>query len=85
MRIRKTLIEDLAREKILKHGLKKEEVENALLYGNPKISKDKYGRYLAIAHHNRYITVIFEYVNFDAEVITAYQSSDWQIRRYKRK
>jgi len=85
MRIRKILIEGLAREKILKHGLQAGEVENALLHGNPKITKERYRRYVAITSHNRYITVIFEYANFNAEVITAYKSSDWQIRKYQRK
>lgn len=85
MKIHKVLIEDLAQEKILEHGLKIDEVENGILFGNPKFSKDRYGRYLAITHHNKYITVVFEYVNFNAYVITAYASSDWQVRKYKRK
>jgi len=85
MRIRRILIEDIVQEKILGHGLQREEVENGLLYGNPKFSKDRHGRYLAITHHSRYITVVFEYISFNVEVITAYPSSDWQIRRYKRK
>ena len=85
MKIRKVLIDDIAQQKILEHGLKREEVENALLKGKPKFSKDRYGRYLALTRHNRYITVVFEYANFNADVITAYKSSDWHIRRYKRK
>ena len=85
MKIRKVLIEDLAQEKILQHGLRREDVENGIFFGKPKFSKDKYGRYLAITNYNRYITVVFEYVNSDANVITAYPSSDWQIKKYKRK
>jgi len=85
MKIRKVLIDDIAQQKILEHGLKREEVENALLEGNPKFSKDRYGRYLALTCHDRYITIVFEYTNFNADIITAYKSSDWQIRRCKRK
>ena len=85
MRIRKVLIEEWAQGKIIEHGLKRKEVENGIFFGNPKFLKDKYGRYVAITHYNRYITVVFEYVNFNANVITAYPSSDWQIRKYKRK
>jgi len=85
MKIRKVSIDELAQEKVLEHGLKIDEVENGILFGNPNFSKDRYGRYLAITHHNLYITIVFEYVNFCAYVITAYPSSDWQIRKYKRK
>ena len=85
MKIRRIIIEESAQEKILGHGLEIVEVENGMLFGNPKFLKDRYGRYLAITHHNRYITVVFEYINLDAHVITAYKSSDWQITLYKRK
>ena len=85
MKIRKVLIEDLAQEKILEHGLEIGEVENGMLFGNPKFLKDRYGRYVAITNYNRYITIVFNYDDFNANVITAYPSSDWQIKRYKRK
>ena len=85
MKIRKVLIEEWAQEKIIGHGLKRKEVENGIYFGSPKFSKDKYGRYVAITNHNRYITVVLEYANFNANVITAYPSSNWQIRKYKRK
>ena len=85
MKLVKVLIEELAQKKILRHGLQREEVENGVHFGNPKFSKDRHGRYLAITHFNSYITVVFEYINFNAYVITAYPSSDWQIKKYKRK
>ena len=85
MKINKVVIEEFAQEKILNHGLKIEEVENGIFFGKPKISKDRYGRYVAITNCNRYITIVFEYDDSNANVITAYPSSDWQIRRYKRK
>ena len=85
MKIGRILIGDLAQEKVLGHGLEIIEVEHGIRFGNPKFLKDRYGRYTALTHHNRYITVIFEYVDFNALVITAYKSSDWQIRLDQRK
>lgn len=85
MKIRSVLIGEKAQEKILKHGLQRSEVENGLHFGKPKFSKDRYGRYLAITHFNRYITIVFEYVDFNADIVTAYPSEEWQIKKYKRK
>ena len=81
MRVRKIIIEDWAQEKILGHGLKREEVENGLFLGKPKFLKDRHGRYLAITNYNLYITIVFEHVNFNAKMITAYPSSGWQMSR----
>ncbi len=85
MEINDILIEEDVQEKILGHGLQREDVENGLHFGNPKFSKDRFGRYLAITHYNRYVTVIFEYKDSNAHIITAYPSADWQVKKYKRK
>lgn len=86
MKINKVLIDIVTQEKILfKHGIKIEEIENALLEGNARFFIIKRSLYMAVAHYDRYITIIFEYNKQNAIVKTAYPSSDWQIRRYKRK
>ena len=73
-------------EKILyKHGIELDELNKALEYGNPKILNQGERIYMAITHHMRYITIIFEYKKHIATVITAYPSSDSHIRRYNRK
>ena len=66
-----------------KHGVGKSEVEKALLLDEPKYFKTSKNRYSAIGLSDRFITVIFEYKRGNADVITAYPSSDQQIRRYK--
>lgn len=86
MKIKKILVEAAVQEKILyKHGIKREELENALLEGKPKFIRIRDSLYMAISHHNQYITTIFEYEQLTATIKTAYKSSDWQIKRYKRK
>ena len=86
MKIRKILVETDIQEKILwKHGVKREELENALLEGNPRFFKIRDNWYMAVTHFEYYLTIIFEYNQLNAIVKTAYKSSDWQIRRYKRK
>ena len=85
MKIGKIIILEVVEEHMLKHGITSEDVENALRLGNPIFSKDRNDRYLALTPSNKYLTIIFEYKNSDALIITAYQSSDWQIRKYKRK
>ena len=73
-------------EKILyKHGIKREELENALLEGQPKFIRIRDNLYMAITHYHEYITAIFEYEQQTATIKTAYKSSDWQISRYKKK
>ena len=86
MRISKILISAEVQEKIFKkHGIKREEIEEGLLQGNSKCFKTRTNRYLAIAHKNGYLTIVFGCRNSVAEILTAYRSSDWQIRLYKRK
>lgn len=64
-----------------------EEIENTLLQNKPFFSKAKDGRYVALGKWNRYITIIFNYggKNKEADIVTAYPSSDWQIKLYRRK
>jgi len=82
MNIRKILIEAETQEKILlKHGIKREELENALLEGKPRFFRIRDDIYMAIAHYEHYLTIIFEYDKPNAIIKTAY----WQIRRYKKK
>lgn len=86
MKIKKILVETKIQEKILyKHGIKREEIENALLEGKPKFIRIKDNLYMAVTHCHEYITAIFEYEQQTATIKTAYKSSDWQISRYKRK
>ncbi|MBI2657140.1 hypothetical protein HYX08_00425 [Candidatus Woesearchaeota archaeon] len=73
-------------EKVLyKHGIGIEELIGAFKHGRPKIIKIGGKNYMAITHYLRYITMIFEYNAPVANVITAYPSSDPQIKRYNKK
>lgn len=85
MRINKVVISLIVLEKIeSEHGLSIEQVKQALL-GEVQAFKAKYGRYMVIAHTTQYITIIFDYKQGIADLITAYPSSDWQIDFFKRK
>jgi len=70
-----------------KHGITMEEIENVLLQNKPYFSKTRLGRYIALGKWNRYITIIFNYNEKyrEAEIVTAYPSSIWQIKLCKRK
>ena len=86
MKIEKILVEPDIQEHILRHGIRREEFENALLEGNPKVIGRRDNRFKVVTHHNRYITVLFDYwQNNIAIVKTAYPSDESQIRRYKKK
>lgn len=86
MKIKKILVETEIQQKILhKHGIKREELENALLEGKPKFIRIRDNLYMAITHYHEYITAIFEYEKQTATIKTAYKLSDWQISRYKKK
>ncbi|MBI4209947.1 MAG: DUF4258 domain-containing protein [Candidatus Diapherotrites archaeon] len=83
MRIQTVLIALGVQAKIFKkHGVRRQEIENGLLSGNILFLKTRQERYLAITHEDRYLTVVFEYQNQCAFVVTAYPSSDWQIKRF---
>jgi len=70
-----------------KHGITFEEIENTILQGKPYFSKTKLGRYVVLGKWNRYITIVFSFNEKykEAEIITAYPSSGWQIKLYKKK
>ena len=67
-----------------KHGIMFNEIKNILL-SNLHIRKTKDNKYMAIGKYNRYLTIIFKYKNGIADIITAYPSSNWQIKLFKRK
>ena len=84
MKLIKILIKLEIQEKInKKHGIYREEIELALFEGNPVFFRTRKERYIAITLKNKYITIVFEYDKGIAEVVTAYLSSDWQIKLYK--
>ena len=86
MRVKKILIELDTEEKInKKHGLYRKEIEDALFEGNPIFYRTKENKYVAIASKEKYITIIFLYRKGTATIKTAYPSSDWQIKLFKRK
>jgi len=86
MRIQKILIELKIEEKInKKHGIYRKEIEDALFEGKPIFYKAKENKYFAVGHKEKYITIVFLYQEKDAVVVTAYPSSEWQIKLYKRK
>lgn len=70
-----------------KHGITMEEIKNVLLQNRPYFSKTRDGRYVALGKWNRFITIIFNYnLGYkEADIVTAYPSSSWQIKLYKRK
>ena len=85
MRIKKIVLEKTVQEKILlKHGVRREEIEHGLLEGKPRFFRAKDGKYMTISSYNRYLTIIFGYEGKNAAIVTAYESSDWQKRLYKR-
>ena len=85
MKIRNILIEDKVKEKILfKHKVTAFEIKMALL-NNPLILKTRKNRYLAIGKDQRYITIIFEFLNNTAFIATAFPSSESQRKLFKLK
>lgn len=85
MRISRIVIDKKIKEKILyKHSIRASEIKEILL-NNPYILKAKYGRYIAIEFYQKYITIVFEFIEDIAYIITAYSSSDHQRKLYKHK
>lgn len=66
-----------------KHGIKFSEVKGLLLT-NPYVRKTKFQRFIAIGKTPRFVTVVFEYANGIADIVTAYPSAEWQIKLYKK-
>jgi uncharacterized DUF497 family protein len=86
VRIAKVLIEEHIKRKIFeKHSVEQEEIKDGLLQGKPVVFKTKEERYLTITKHHRHITIIFTYDQQNAQIVTAYPSSQWQIKLYKKK
>lgn len=85
MLIREIHLKVAAEEKVQEHGVTKSEVEDALLRDEPKYAKARSGRYMAIGKAQRFITIIFEYADGIATIVTAYPSSESQIKFYHRK
>jgi len=66
------------------HGVSADEAID-LVYGDPMIRRAREGRYMAVGlATGGYLTVIFEYQRGTAEIVTAYPSSDWQMRLFKK-
>ncbi|MFB6208712.1 MAG: hypothetical protein ABEJ56_01085 [Candidatus Nanohaloarchaea archaeon] len=84
MIIEDVLIEDRIKRKILsKHGVKASRIKD-VFSGRPLIRKSKDDRYMAIGKSgNTFHTVIFDYRDKTAFVVTAYKSSEWQKNLYK--
>ena len=85
MLLKEIHLKEAVEEKIQEHGVAKSEVEEALLLDEPKYLKARSGRYMAIGQAQRFITIIFEYADGIATIVTAYPSSEWQIKLYHRK
>lgn len=85
MYIADVLIEEKIKEKILqKHNVSATEIKTILL-NKPYALRARENRYMAIGCHNRFITAVFTMKKTTAFIITAYPSSDAQIRLYKSK
>lgn len=66
------------------HGVLADEAID-LLYTDPIIRRAHKGRYMAVGVESKgYLTVIFEIEQGIAEVVTAYPSSNWQIKLFKK-
>jgi len=85
MIIKEVVIDKEVKVKIYnKHGIRFIEVKEMLL-DKPLVRRTRDGKYMAINLVERYITVIFSYYGGIADIITAYPSSDWQIKLFKKK
>jgi len=85
MNIKAVVIDKFVKIKIYhKHGIKFKEIKELFL-NNPWVRRTRDNKYMAINLAQRYITVVFTYNQGIADIITAYPSSNWQIRMFKRK
>ena len=76
---------DVEQKIYVQHGVSRKELEEALWEGSPIFFRAKGERYLALTKRPRYLTVIFIFGQGSADLITAYPSSEWQIKLYQRK
>ena len=85
MIIKKVIIDKEVKVKIYcKHGVYFREVREALL-NNPLVMRTRNERYMALNFAGRHITVIFSFFKGIADIVTAYPSSDWQVKLFKNK
>lgn len=86
MRIDGIIIEEGVKRKILeKHNVRAVDIKDVFL-GDPLFLRSRDGRYVAIGRSDgRMLAVVFEYGNGTAYVVTAYASSEWQKKLYKKK
>ena len=86
MKIEKVIVSKNRSEKIFKkHNVTIEKIEEILLNDNPIYFRTRDNKYLSVGRFDEYITIIFRKEKNNANIITAYQSSKWQIKLYKRK
>lgn len=85
MIIEKVAIAKEAKVKVYyKHSIKFKEIEEVLL-NQPLVRRTKDRRYMAVNLVEKYTTMIFSCDNGTADIVTAYPSSDWQIKLFKRR
>jgi len=86
MHIEKIVISKVVLKKIFdKHSILSIEIEETLFDGNPIYFRTRDDKYLGIGNKFRYITIVFIKEGNYAKIITAYPSSKWQRKLYKRK
>lgn len=86
MQIKGVIIDTRTKFKIYKkHGVKFNEIKQALSSEYKFIRKTKDGKYIAFTKFQRYLTIIFSIEKETAVIITAYLSSKWQINLLRRK
>jgi len=84
MKLKKILITFEIQEKIFKkHKITRTQVEG-VFFDEPIFLKTRNQRYTAIGFIDEYVTVIFNIKENNATIITAYKSSKWQKKLYKR-
>ena len=86
MIIESVFVSNKIKQKIsTKHNVYEDEIKDTFLYGKPVFRKVA-GRYICMGFRRRYLTIIFDYDEKikQAEIITAYHSSKWQIKLYKK-
>ena len=83
--IKITVTEEVEEKILFKHHIGIDELKTSLIDGKPKFLRLRDNTYMAIAHHYRYLTIIFDYRDDRALVRTAYPSSPSQINRYQKK
>jgi len=85
MRINKVRISvDVERKIYDKHTVSRTELEEALVESAPLFFRAKEQRYLALVKKQRHLSIIFTFEQGTATIVTAYPSSDWQVKLYKR-